>query len=464
MQKIILIITIHSFCCFFASAQKKILTQEIINKSKNSFVCNENYTLNGQSITLPSNYRLVFKKGSIDNGTIIGNKSIIEARSGQVLFGTNIAIKGVWNIPNIYDSWFKFNSNKDFVSNRTISNILALANDNINNHIYFSAERTYYFELPYKGKGDFGEQVSFKMIDGKKKRNYYELYDDRFSYLRIFTIPSNTHITIDGKLQMLPTNIGAYFIFWEKDKTNINIDGKGTICGDLLYHIYNNPVTGRYYFGEWGDIFCCVRCKNFTFRDITISDAFGDCIEYHGTFSENDQSPRWAEGLTMNNVKILRARRNGITLAARNCTIRNCYFDGCGMINGTFPQCGIDFEADKLNDYPELGNQNVIFDHCTFGINKRDISASNNNLAQYGKTATSISNCHFKNDIHISWGHWLRFENCTITSFIGDWGAEINSKSAIKNTEFINCKIINMPEIIKTKSWNNTFRNCTFGN
>ena len=436
----------------------------MIDKTPNSFVVNKHYTLNGKTIALPSKYKIIFKNGSIDKGTIKGNNSTIEAQPEQCVFGDQVQIKGSWNINNIYDQWFKFNNSKNHISNQTITNILALANDKVKNHIYFTANRTYYFELPYKGKGDYGEQISYKIVNNVKKRNYYELYEDRFSYLHIFTIPSNTHVTINSTLQMLPTNIGVYFVFWEKDKTNITIDGKGTVSGDLLHHFYDNPVTGRFYFGEWGDVFCFTRCKNVSIQDITISDAFGDCIEFHGTFCKEDKSPRWAEGLTINNVKILRARRNGITLAARNCTIKNCHFDGCGMINGTFPMCGIDFEADKLNDYPELGNENVVFDHCTFGINKRDISASNNNLPQYRKIATIISNCHFKNDIHISWGHWLRLENCTIKSFIGDWGTEINSKSAIKNTEFINCKIINMPEIIKTKSWNNKFVNCTYGN
>lgn len=446
------------------SAQSSVLTQEMINKSKKSFTISKAYTLNHKSIVLPKNYKLIFKDGSIDDGTIQGNGAMIEVMTQQPVFGTEIKISGSWNVANIYDSWFKIrNNDKTFVSNQIIENILKLANDRVQNHIYFSQDRTYYFELPYKNNGNFGEMISYKMVNGVKKRNYFELYDAPYSYLRIFTIPSNTHVTMNSTLQMLPTSIGAYFVFWEKDKTNIAIDGKGQVSGDLLWHIYDKPVTGRFYFGEWGDIFCFTRCKNITIKDITISDAFGDCVEFHGSFIPSDKSPRWAEGLTMKNVKILRARRNGITMAARNSMISRCHFDGCGMINGTFPKCGIDFEADKLADYPEIGNQNVVFENCTFGINARDISASNNNLASYGKIATTIKNCHFRNPIHISWGHWIRLENCTIQSFIGDWDSEINSKSAIKNTEFIQCKIVEMPDIIKTKQWNNKFVNCTFG-
>ena len=450
------------FSIFLAKsdAALSILTQEMITNAKGCFVVSSNLSLQGKTIDLPQNFKLVFRGGTLSNGTLRGCLSSIEAAPDVQLFCMDLKIIGSWNVANIYDRWFVFNSEKSYVSNRIIKNIMALANDDVKNHIHFNSDRTYYFELPYKGRGDFGEMFSYTMVNGTKKVHYGEVYDDKYSYLRIFTIPSNTHVTIDCVLQMLPTNIGAYFVFWEKDKRNITVDGKGRISGDNSVHVFDNPYRGKNYYGEWGFVFSCIRCKNFVFKDITITDAFGDCLMFRGSYSKNDSSPRFADGLKMDNVKILRARRNGLTVAARNCTIKRCRFEECGKVNGTLPMSGVDFEADNLQDYPELGNRNVRLDNCVFVDNVRDISSSNNAPLEYGKSATTISNCTFLNPLKICWAHWLKFDNCIITSFIGAHGNEISGKNWIKNVEFNNCVIKSMPRILQNRTWKNEFINC----
>ena len=442
------------------SAKPLVLTQSMVDNAKGQLTIAADYTLEGKTIRLPKKFRLVFKEGKISNGILQGNQSVIKARPNQEIFDINLKIKGTWNIADIYDRWFAFDDNPSFVSNQLIANILALAHDNVKNHIHMNAGRTYFFELPYKGRGDFGEMFSYKMVDGVKKVNYGDVYEDKYSYLRIFTIPSNTHLTVDCVLQMLPTNIGAYFVFWEKDKRNITVDGEGRISGDNSSHVFDNPYRGKNYYGEWGFIFNCIRCKNFTFRDITLTDAFGDCLIFRGSYSKEDTSPRYAEGLTMENVKIFRARRNGLTVAARNCTIRYCRFEKCGKVNGTLPKSGVDFEADNLLDYPELENRDVLLDNCVFVDNVRDIASSNNATLEYGQSATIISNCIFSNPLKICWAYWLRFENCTITSLVGPNGGEISGKNWVKNVSFSNCIIKSMPQALQTKSWKNEFVNC----
>lgn len=442
------------------SANPLVLTQSMVDNAKGQLTITADHTLQGKAIRLPNKFRLVFKEGKISNGILQGNQSIIKARPNQEIFDTNLQIKGTWNVADIYDRWFAFDDDSSFVSNQLITNILALAHDNVKNHVHMKAGRTYFFELPYKGRGDFGEIFSYKLVDGVKKVNYAEVYDDKYSYLRIFTIPSNTHLTVDCVLQMLPTNIGAYFVFWEKDKRNITVDGAGRISGDNSIHVFDNPYRGKNYYGEWGFVFHCVRCKNFVFRDITLTDAFGDCLMFRGSYSKSDSSPRYAEGLTMDNVKILRARRNGLTVAARNCTIMYCRFEKCGKIHGTFPKSAVDFEADNLPDYPELGNQNVLLDHCEFVNNERDIASSNNAILEYGKPATVISNCIFNNPIKICWAYWLKFDNCTIKSFIGAYDKGITNSTWIKNVEFSNCTILSLPDILRSRAWKNSFVNC----
>ncbi len=393
-----------------------ILTQEMLDEATNTFVVRKNYNLLGRTLVVPDGMILLFASGSMDNGELQGTNSSLKVVGKSPVFGVNLKISGIWNVPEVHDGWFVFDESEGFVSNQIIKNILALSNDETPCHIFFEERRTYFFELPYKGRADIGARISYEMVNGEKKRHYGDIYNEEFSYLRIFTIPSRTHLTISNTLKMLPTNQGAYFIFWEYGKEDITIDGNGIIAGDNDWHRYDSPFLGKNYYGEWGHIFQCFRCKDFQFKDITLSDAFGDCLVYFGSSYLDESNPRGASNLTMENVKILRARRNGVAVGARHVRISNCHFEGCGTeaIKGTRPQCAIDFEPDGVREYHEIGNQDAIMDNCTFLNNEYDFGSSFNNMPSYRKIATTVKNCHFTSPIKISYTYWIRFENCRI--------------------------------------------------
>ena len=418
-----------------------VLTEKMIKNSNGVFVVNKNYSLLGKTLVLPDGFKLVFDGGSIDHGELVGNNSSIDVRRPKPAFGLDMVISGNWNTPLVRDGWFEFDKSQSFVSNKLINNLLSFSNDSTFCHIVFEEDRTYYFELPYKGRTDIGNMVSYRMVDGKKKRNYAEIYNDDYSFLRIFTIPSNTHLTVNNTLKMLPTNQGAYFVFWEYGKKNVTVDGTGTIAGDNDWHRYDSVFAGKRYYGEWGHIFKCIRCSDFIFKDITLSDAFGDCIIYSGSYYPNEPNQRWASNLTMENVTILRARRNGVAVGARHVRIRGCHFEGCGnkKIKGTPPQCAIDFEADKLKTYHELGNQDVLMEKCTFKDNYFDVSAYNNCMKDYGKTATTVRDCRFTSKIRIQAVYWMRFENCYIP-FVYNTKDNKSVMLFSKHMEFVNCE------------------------
>jgi hypothetical protein len=266
---------------------------------------------------------------------------------------------------------------------------------------------------------------------------------------------------------MLPTKAGAYFVFWEYDKRNVIVDGHGTISGECRDHIYfNKKKNGELaYAGEWGMIFLCKKCQNFKFKDITLTDALGDNLAYGGTRSDNELGPREGRNLEVENVKIKYARRNGISIGVTNAVIKNCYFEGCGIdeIHGTAPRAAIDFEPDYVKVYPEIGNRNVMMTDCTFKNNKHDISSTNNNLIDYGKIATTISNCTFTAPIRFNMTCWIKFLNCKISSFT-NWCDNITEKTPFKHIEFEKCEIDTLHNVIKTKSWNNSFINCKIHN
>ena len=419
-----------------------LLTQKTVDEAGSQLVIKKNYTLGGKTITLPENTVLVFKGGKLDNGEIIGNHTKIKMSQNRPAFGTKILIAGNWDVPEVKDSWFDFDESPSFVSNCLINNMLSFSNDASPCHIIFDEKRIYYFELPYKGRSDIGNVVSFRITsNGTKKRDYSEIYNKEYDGLKIFTIPSNTHLTVNNTLKMLPTGVGAYFIFWEYGKENITIDGTGVISGDNDWHRYDQPFTGKTSFGQWGHVFKCFRCSNFTFKDITITDSFGDCIMYSGSFFPDEKEDRWASNLTLENVKIMRARRNGVAIGARNVIIRNCHFEGCGTkeVRGTSPRCAIDFEPDRVSSFPEIGNQDVLMENCTFKDNYFDLSSYLNNLKDYGKIATTIKNCRFSSKIRVQGTYWMRFENCYIP-FVYNTKDSRSLMLYSRHMEFDNCE------------------------
>ena len=80
----------------------------------------------------------------------------------------------------------------------------------------------------------------------------------------------------------------------------------------------------------------------------------------------------------MNGVKVLYARRNGISLGGNNYSISNVYFEGCGSeaIRGTAPKAAIDFENDYTEIDPSGVCTNVVMSNCKFKDNAYDVSST----------------------------------------------------------------------------------------
>ena len=419
MKRFVLVFFL-SFVSFSALAMGQltgILTQEMLDAESEVFYVRANYTLAGATLTVPAGKVLVFTGGSLDGGEIVGTGTSIRMLQMRPAFGLDLIISGTWNVPEVHDGWFLFDESSEFISNRFINNILAFSNDASFCHIIFEEARTYYFELPYYEGGFLGEKVSYKMDNGRKRRQYSDLLTDDFSFLRIFTIPSNTKLTINNTWQMLPTEMGAYFVFWEKFKENISVEGRGKICGDVKNHLYTQPfnIDSKSYFGEWGMIFDCISCKNFSFRDITIEGAFGDCLYFASRCSEGETNEKQiARGLLMDNVKIRYGRRNGLVIAARDVVIKNCTFENCGIdeIKGTQPWAAIDFESDDFQNNDSFYCYNVQMSDCTFSNNRIDINSYIVTKPDFGEYAVTISNCSFPNAVSVNSSHWMRFVNC----------------------------------------------------
>lgn len=411
--------------------------QNKFNKPNTIYKVTKDLDLNHCVLTIPEGCTLQFDGGTISNGSLSGNFTKIITDSSTVIFGQQIHIEGSWDIADIYDEWFWFDTDPSYISNDTIKNILALSNDSINNTIHFDANRTYYFELPYKGRANLGDDV---------RPDYWKLNTPDYDFLRMFTgVTSNTHLIVNNTLQMLPTNQGAYFIFQIENKENITISGTGAINGDAKDHLYTDPFAGTDYYGEWGHVLNFRSCNNVVVRDITIGYAFGDGIAL-GNAAYNNNGVKEAglatKNVTIDAVKVLYARRNGISLGGNNYTITNVYFEGNGSdtIRGTAPMAAIDFENDYVDIEPSGLCKNVSMSNCKFKDNKYDVSSTiRDDLYEVPRgELVNISDCNFTSPLRLNRTNGLTFSNCHIVG-ITNVDNSIAAWYVSKDLVFSNC-------------------------
>lgn len=411
--------------------------QNKFNKPNTIYKVTKDLDLNHCVLTIPEGCTLQFDGGTISNGSLFGNFTKIIADSSTVIFSQQIHIEGSWDIADIYDEWFWFDTDPSYISNNTIKNILALSNDSINNTIHFDASRTYYFELPYKGRANLGDDV---------RPDYWKLNTPDYDFLRIFTgVTSNTHLIVNNTLQMLPTNQGAYFIFQIENKENIEISGTGTINGDAKDHLYTDPFAGTLYYGEWGHVLNFRSCNNVVVRDITVGYAFGDGIVC-GNAAYDIDGVKTANPATTNvlidGVKVLYARRNGISVGGNNYSITNVYFEGCGSdeIKGTAPMAGIDFENDYVEVEPSGLCTNVTMSNCKFKNNKYDVSSTiRDDLYEVPRgELVTITDCNFTAPLRLNRTNGLTFNTCHIKG-ISSHDNSISPWYASKDLIFNNC-------------------------
>lgn len=446
---------------YLRKTKNMILSQSDFNQANTIYEIRYDFDLNGATINLPANSVLQFVGGSIKNGTLNGNNTVIEADSNAVIFDS-VVIEGTWNVEHIYDSWFAFNTSPSYISNQIITNILALSNDDVYNTIHFEADRTYYFELPYKGRTNLGDDV---------RPNYWKLNTEEYAFLRIFTgVTSNTHLIFNNTLQMIPTNQGAYFIFHIESKENIQISGTGTINADALNHKYTDPFAGTLYYGEWGHIFNFRSCNNIVIKDVTLAYAFGDAIGLGNVglnIDGNKGCLAATKNVTIDGVKVLYARRNGISLGGNNYSISNVYFEGCGSdaIKGTAPKAAIDFE----NDYTEIDPSgictNVVMSNCKFKDNAYDVSSTIRwDLGEVptGQLVT-INGCNFTAPLRLNKSRGLTFNDCHIVG-ISSHDNSISPWTVSEEWIFNNCNFdeLNPYLVVSANDYKHQFNNCTY--
>lgn len=305
---------------------KNILTKGMIDKENTIYEIRYDFDLNGKEITIPDGCVLDFQGGSLDNGTIVGN--ITQVNAEHVRIFSNIIILGTWNISNIYSEWFDFKKGEiDNIHN--FRNMMKMANSPNLSHIYIQEGEWYTSCYTVNNSGEYSSTVGIK-------------------------IPSNVYIHNNAIIKQLPNSYEKTSIFYMSDVKNIIIEG-GELIGDVKTH------TGTS--GEWGHGIYPVGVKNLVIKNIKISEFWGDGIDIQSLYSdyENKTSVGHCKNILIDNVKCLNNRRQGLSIeAVDGLIVRNSEFSGTGSIKHTSPGAGIDIEP--WHEYQVL--KNIVIENC----------------------------------------------------------------------------------------------------
>jgi parallel beta-helix repeat protein len=263
--------------------------------------------LKGTVCMIPKGKTLVFKRGTIRNGTLVGNNTQIECKKNAF---DKVTIQGKWNVPEISTKLFK-----DLSYENALKDVVALSYPKVKNSIIIEA--------------------GYYIVKASKEPS------------TCISISDNTELIINGTIRLLSNDLRNYNII-AASGNSITIKGKGTIIGDKHTH------TGTE--GEWGMGISLKGAENTKVSGLTIKDCWGDCI-YVGGDSKN---------VLIERCTLDHGRRQGISVTKANgVTIRNCTITN---VSGTNPQYAIDIEPNRRDSVDNIQIENVIVRDCEGGL------------------------------------------------------------------------------------------------
>lgn len=367
MNKGIIFLTLFAQICFYSCNRVQAEPwKPSIEVSKDTIPCElvlgrlyqgmliikNDVDLGNKLCCLPKDVTLSFQGGVIKNGTLVGDGTKIE--SNGVCFD-RVRILGTWNVPKISTSLFK-----DLDYDNSLKDVAALANPGVENRIVIEGGD---YQLSAQSPGDV-----------------------------CLPIYSNTHLTLNGTVRMVPNGYKHYYIFRMRGK-NIRMDGNGIIIGDKHTHTGNE--------GEWGMGIDVLNAHDVVISGLTIKDCWGDCI-YVGERSTNVL----IEGCLLDN-----GRRQGVSItSADGVTIRNCTITNVG---GTNPEYAIDVEPNRGGMVDHVTIEKVTVKDCIGGF----VVSGRAENARVGTVA--IRNCQVvadkKKNVVANKCDTIIVQNCDIT-------------------------------------------------
>lgn len=276
-------------------------------------ICYE-FDLNNKVITIPKNCTLKFEGGSLTNGTLNGNNTIIDGNLNKI-FG-DINFIGKFIITEISTDILK-EPNKV----NSLKKLIDLSNEDIYNKIIIKS----YIDEPY--------QVTFDKVTSIESHG--------------LVIKSNTDIILNADIEFIDGNkTDKYRAFYILDVSNVNIEGNGTLIGDYYTHTLSHESCHG---------LTITNSKNITVKGISCKWFWGDGLVINNSTGNNSI-------ITIENVNIFENRRNNIYVNSGTVVFNNIY---CHDIDPekkytNFPK-GLDIEPHGSGVYYNVSIDNSIF-------------------------------------------------------------------------------------------------------
>ena len=254
--------------------------------------------------------------------------------------------------------------------------------------------------------GDFDSTTGESKVDDTKVRtkDFISVYKDWFTGTeealpsKFYIIPlwNTTMNTVDGGVRYIYCydNDGKYLGLTTggngyisqanllEGTSKIKISIKSEKRTDIVLAMTKRTL---YYTYEFGSGLTVTDSNNIELSGITIKNCIGDCI-----CTIAPPLKVTVDNLNIVNCTLENSRRQGISFVAtgENYLVQNCNIKN---INGTDPQCGIDFEHyDYVKD--------VIIDSCSFFNNKKL------DIINYNGQDIEVKNCTFNSGIGSTFG------------------------------------------------------------
>ena len=174
--------------------RKNILTQDVINDANTIYEIRYDFDLGGEEINIPKNCILLFRGGSLRNGTIIFDQTIIDATLYQIFY--NITTKG-YSPSDCQVEWFGAKAYNKLDTEFTYSSdAIQDALDSCFNNVYFNVG-VYYIdktlEMSNRKFLNFKGKYANRLYNTQK----YEINDVNASTLCVLTDIDILHINCE---------------------------------------------------------------------------------------------------------------------------------------------------------------------------------------------------------------------------------------------------------------------------
>jgi len=366
------------------------------------------HDLQAVSVALPAHVTLRFKGGSLDNGTLIGNDTIIEAPRATI-FGKTLAIDaaGTWKVDRAYSDWFDCYKDGYYIDPLTF--------DDVNKTYQFGGNTYAAGQLcgaVYNNDRFMLQQLlnlsalhttiteGIYMVDSEGGTG--EFFPNQLTWFR----KKGLTLEIEGTLKMIPNAFTNYNVLLIAECDNVTLCGSGKLVGDLPEH---QATTG-----EGG---MCLQVNSTTdmqLEGLTFEQGWGDGVYYSWRryYSETDKNNQ--EKHTWNNVKCLYNRRTGFAVEKGDyISVHNSDFNYTATFNGTATYSGVDIEPFGSDDTPQRYCKEIHFDQCRANYNKgtgfrferlMGGSVTHSEASFNGGSAVETLRCYEVNE-DITWGN-----------------------------------------------------------